>query len=626
MRQNTRAKTMKINEIIRKLDNGKFRLYSKKGKNLGTYDTRKGAEERERQVQYFKHLGEITADPRIKKTDIGREDWDEYIGLTKKVASIKGYDIHFYANDKDHTHHYLIKDPNSEGFLGELKLDGYRNKYHQSSVFFDPEIQGKGLGLPLYAYVIKKGYTLVSDQYQSLGSREGIWKKLTQQPGIFVYAWDKKYDEFFQWNPEEDLDSEIYYDREKLDKLEADYKANWKELNDKFDADELDQAEYDRRFDLMKDQYTKAQEELKQVQQFSDVRLVAIADKKKVKEDAYNINHNPLKFVEPQFDVEWEEANRYDFLDKLGKDEWIKLAQTGKAVTVDANSVKKIGNTGADGSETFDDLEPEKVARFKKAMKSGTIEMPIVIKMPNGKLDLVAGNTRLIGLINTKGKAKVWYIDASRLVEQDKMGAINLDTALKDTPEVWQRWIMSLPKELAQEFVDERPAPDQEDIDAFARLKLTSRNPVTVSTKELLTKPWMKGTISRTPQPVVDAINKRYGTTFKGGVVYDRNPDRFFKYAQMPANTAKPSVMVNGDVIFGVGRLVAALLRGDKDVKVWDLKEGVQEAGSKDNYGIPDGATLAQLDKIAKTSTNPEKRERAHWLRNMRRGKNKASK
>lgn len=50
------------------------------------------------------------------------------------------------------------------------------------------------------------------------------------------------------------------------------------------------------------------------------------------------------------------------------------------------------------------------------------------------------------------------------------------------------------------------------------------------------------------------------------------------------------------------------------------------EAGSKDNYGIPDGATLAQLDKIAKTTSNPEKRERAHWLRNMRRGKNKSSK
>lgn len=34
----------------------RWRLISKSGgKNLGTYDTKQGAEKRERQVQYFKH-------------------------------------------------------------------------------------------------------------------------------------------------------------------------------------------------------------------------------------------------------------------------------------------------------------------------------------------------------------------------------------------------------------------------------------------------------------------------------------------------------------------------------------------------------------------------------------------
>ena len=118
-------------------------------------------------------------------------------------------------------------------------------------------------------------------------------------------------------------------------------------------------------------------------------------------------------FVEPKFDVEWEEANRYPFLNKLGKDGWIELAQSGKVANVNSDTVKKIGNTGADGSEDFDDLEADKVERFRQAMKSGNVEMPIVMKMPNGKLELIAGNTRLIGLIDAKGKAKVWYIDAS---------------------------------------------------------------------------------------------------------------------------------------------------------------------------------------------------------------------
>lgn len=40
---------------IRKVKNG-FRLLSKKGRNLGTYATKSGAEKRERQVEYFKHL------------------------------------------------------------------------------------------------------------------------------------------------------------------------------------------------------------------------------------------------------------------------------------------------------------------------------------------------------------------------------------------------------------------------------------------------------------------------------------------------------------------------------------------------------------------------------------------
>ena len=38
---------------IRKVKAG-YRLVSKKGKNLGTYKTKSGAEKRERQVQYFK--------------------------------------------------------------------------------------------------------------------------------------------------------------------------------------------------------------------------------------------------------------------------------------------------------------------------------------------------------------------------------------------------------------------------------------------------------------------------------------------------------------------------------------------------------------------------------------------
>lgn len=41
--------------MIKKTKDG-YRLVSHTGKNLGTYPSKKGAEKREKQVNYFKHL------------------------------------------------------------------------------------------------------------------------------------------------------------------------------------------------------------------------------------------------------------------------------------------------------------------------------------------------------------------------------------------------------------------------------------------------------------------------------------------------------------------------------------------------------------------------------------------
>ena len=53
-----------LHEVIRKLPNGKYRLYSKKKnpgtgerRNLGTFDSKKAAEEHEKDIQFFKHKG-----------------------------------------------------------------------------------------------------------------------------------------------------------------------------------------------------------------------------------------------------------------------------------------------------------------------------------------------------------------------------------------------------------------------------------------------------------------------------------------------------------------------------------------------------------------------------------------
>jgi hypothetical protein len=57
--------------FIRKLPNGKYRVVSRKGKNLGTYPSRSGAVKRLRQVEFFKHQAD---DGVNKEIDLSKEE------------------------------------------------------------------------------------------------------------------------------------------------------------------------------------------------------------------------------------------------------------------------------------------------------------------------------------------------------------------------------------------------------------------------------------------------------------------------------------------------------------------------------------------------------------------------
>ena len=112
------------------------------------------------------------------------------------------------------------------------------------------------------------------------------------------------------------------------------------------------------------------------------------------------------KFVEPNFDFEWEEAERYPEFVKLGKDAWIKLAQKGKAVTI--NSAKGINNTDAGEPDSFKSLDSAKQKRALAQLENGTVEMPIVAVYSDGHKELVGGNTRLTAMMARDGQATVW--------------------------------------------------------------------------------------------------------------------------------------------------------------------------------------------------------------------------
>lgn len=67
---------------IRKLPDGKYRVLSEKGKNLGTYPSKSQAVKRLRQVEYFKHHDSHSNDDYIDLTDI---DDFSYSAVVRKI-------------------------------------------------------------------------------------------------------------------------------------------------------------------------------------------------------------------------------------------------------------------------------------------------------------------------------------------------------------------------------------------------------------------------------------------------------------------------------------------------------------------------------------------------------------
>ena len=167
---------------------------------------------------------------------------------------------------------------------------------------------------------------------------------------------------------------------------------------------------------------------LKESKDVANIRKIELAlemektakqiEERDLDEDVINIGSG-FRMTEPQFDVEWEEANRYPYLEKLGKEGWIKLAQTkGEPFMITSTNVGKIANTDAADPDSFEQLEVAKKLRFDDAIKLGRVEMPIVMVKPRsegGGLELIAGNTRLTGLMAMQGYAMVWLFSAGHL-------------------------------------------------------------------------------------------------------------------------------------------------------------------------------------------------------------------
>jgi len=159
---------------------------------------------------------------------------------------------------------------------------------------------------------------------------------------------------------------------------------------------------------------------------------------------------------------------------------------------------------------------------------------------------------------------------------KDKMSLINLKDYYKKNynNKEWLNILQKFPEELQREIIDELPKGNVENIELLKHWQLIDDKPISVNTDDILRTTLLqdKPFLGRLPKDVVDVINKNWKTKGKSKIVYDKNPQRYFQYAKMSERTAKPSVVVNGVVEWGVGRFVAALIRGDKKIKIWNIK------------------------------------------------------
>jgi hypothetical protein len=120
-----------------------------------------------------------------------------------------------------------------------------------------------------------------------------------------------------------------------------------------------------------------------------------------------------IRYLTPNFESEWEEAERYPEFVEMGRLAWIKRGKVGYVVPF-----SKIKDVLGNVNLNFEELHPIKKKFVLQYIKDGLIEHPIVVKFSNDDYDLVAGNTRLSGLVKFGYDPKLWVVDISDIFQK----------------------------------------------------------------------------------------------------------------------------------------------------------------------------------------------------------------
>ena len=108
-----------------------------------------------------------------------------------------------------------------------------------------------------------------------------------------------------------------------------------------------------------------------------------------------------MAYQKPNFEKVWDQVSQNSYVNSLGMDKWIELAQSGKDSKISLPSMDNV-------------LDYDPSVKSKDNVKHSHVEMPIILKSPMGDYHLLNGNDTLNAIMNMHGNTKVWYIDASQ--------------------------------------------------------------------------------------------------------------------------------------------------------------------------------------------------------------------
>ena len=310
-------------------------------------------------------------------------------------------------------------------------------------------------------------------------------------------------------------------------------------------------------------------------------------------------------YTNPNLENEWEEAARYPEFVRIGKEDWIKLAQAGKAVTI--KSAKGINNTDAADPDSFKLLNKDKQARALSQIKQGSVEMPIVAVYSDGRKELIGGNTRLTATLAKYGKSTLWAFkvpdEVARLAENFANGHNRVDFK-KNLLTILQQKYPDIEFNIQSDRVESADGEliviaDTADQGSYVGCFMW----------DVDTGPY-KGAlglaIKQTTNQLLQANPGKKPALFIGGD--NENPQAW-------ANIADK---LNYKLITDDDESEEGMAENFADGK------NPQDKGDSKRHGIPKKASISALKKIRSSDTaSPRKKQLAHWQINMKQGRNK---